>query len=342
MLNLLIIKTEFSPGIISELLNLKDCLKYNIKEIDDVSKLPFCNCCDVDFIISDVDTILNNDGEIYFKIAEQKLTSRLIVIGKIKNKDKFSVFLRNGFRCCVENLTKDIEKINEIFDERMREKEREFSVMEIFTDNLFIKKVRTHLDKGDSRAILKLLTPCNKIFPVNLFVLKSYYILIMKTVFDFAEEKGVRHIDKKDILTEIINKEDYESLKECVVKRITGITHLVEVNKNNQSKMVAEYIKDFIDENYMKQDTNPGNIAERFGVSSSYIGILFREQQKTTISKYITQLRISKAAELLTGTKLQIQTISKKVGYSDQNYFARIFKKQTGLSPGEYRNKSSH
>ena len=338
----MIVKTEFSPDIVSEIFGLEHILEHNIVEVDEFSKLPFGNHFDVDFVISDIESILNDNCKIYSQIAENDLASRLVVLGKVKDKSKIVTLLSDGFGCYIENPLKDIEKINRLLSKRENEKKRELTIMETFADNSFVKKVRLILDKGDSRSLQKLLTSCNMIFPLNLSVLKEYYILIMKTVFEFAEEKGVRHIEKKDMLTELINKNDFESLQECAVKKITGLTHLVEVNKNNQSKMVAEYIKDYVDENYMKQETNPGNIAERFGVSGSYLGILFREQQKTTISKYITQLRISKAAELLTGTKLQIQAIAEKVGYSDQNYFARIFKKQTGLSPGEYRNKGSH
>ena len=341
MLNLLIAKTESSQGILSRILCSEDYAKHKIKELDEFIKLTFNNYYDVDFIISDAETILDNSCELYSQIVKKGLASRLIVVGEVSDKDKLSVFLSDGIGCYVKDFQKSAEKISFLFEQREAEKQREFLVTEILSDNLLTKKVKQVLDKGDSRSLQKILVLGNEFFPLNMALLKQYYVIIMKTVFEFAEEKGIRHIEKKDVLAEIINKNDYESLKECAVKKITGIIHLVEVDKKNQKKMVTEYIKDYVDENYMKQDTNPGNIADRFGVSVSYIGMLFREQQKTTITKYIKQLRVSKAAELLTGTKLQIQTISNKVGYSDQNYFARIFKKQTGLSPGEYRNKGS-
>ena len=342
MLNILIAKTESSRELFPEVLPYSLNETNNIKQVSDFSKLQFKNLSDIDFILSDIDSLLDKDARLIDQIAEKGLSGRLIIIGSAENFERLSYIICNGIKYYEPDIKKAKDKVLELFELRVQEKEREKSISELINDGTVVKKIRQALEKGDSRLLQKTLVFGNKMLPVSLSLLKEYYALIMRTVFEFAEEKGVRHLEKKDMLSEIFAKTDYEALKECASKKITGIIHLVEVNKKNQNKMVAEYIKDYVDEKYMKQDTNAGNIAEKFGVSASYIGTLFREQEKTTITKYITQLRISRAAELLTGTKLQIQTISKKVGYSDQNYFARIFKKQTGLSPGEYRSNSSH
>ncbi len=339
LLNLLITKTESLHDIFTDFI---DWGKYGTTtDVNNFIKLPYKNSYDIDFIIADIETIVKNNYELYLQMVEKDLATRLIVVGEAKKNENLSYVLCNGIKGYFSDYEKAKIEIVEIFERRIADKQKERLFAEHLIDGSVVKKVKQALEKGDSRFLQKNLVLGSKVFPVNISLLKGYYSLIVKTVFEFAEEKGVRHIEKKDILAELLQKNDFESLKDYAVKKITGIIHLVEMNKKNQNKMVAEYIKDYVDENYMKQDTNAGNIAERFGVSSSYIGALFKEQQKTTITKYITQLRISKAAELLTGTKLQIQLISKKVGYSDQNYFARIFKKQTGLSPGEYRSNSN-
>ena len=56
-----------------------------------------------------------------------------------------------------------------------------------------------------------------------------------------------------------------------------------------------------------------------------------------TPMQYITFLRITRAKELLRSTDYSIQEISSMVGYENPLYFSRIFKKQTGYSPSEYR-----
>ena len=53
--------------------------------------------------------------------------------------------------------------------------------------------------------------------------------------------------------------------------------------------------------------------------------------------KYLTSIRIARAKELLTGTDIPISEIGELVGYDNPLYFSKIFKKNTGLSPREYR-----
>ena len=55
--------------------------------------------------------------------------------------------------------------------------------------------------------------------------------------------------------------------------------------------------------------------------------------------EYLTEIRMNRARELLAGTELSMKEICGEVGYSDPNYFSRIFKKHTGLTPTEYKEK---
>ncbi len=55
------------------------------------------------------------------------------------------------------------------------------------------------------------------------------------------------------------------------------------------------------------------------------------------IASYIKKLRLEKAKELLTQTDLTVSQVAMEAGFSDYNYFCRIFKKETGLPAGKYR-----
>jgi YesN/AraC family two-component response regulator len=74
---------------------------------------------------------------------------------------------------------------------------------------------------------------------------------------------------------------------------------------------------------------------ERFSISK--YRVLFQKYMGVPPVEYIISIRISRACELLTQTDLTIREISESVGYSDQLYFSRIFKKRQGMSPNEYR-----
>ena len=70
-----------------------------------------------------------------------------------------------------------------------------------------------------------------------------------------------------------------------------------------------------------------------------YLSHLFKKIKKVNFSEYLNEVRLLKAMELLKGTTMRISEIAQSVGYNDARYFATLFKKKTGMSPNEYRNK---
>ncbi len=81
-------------------------------------------------------------------------------------------------------------------------------------------------------------------------------------------------------------------------------------------------------------------MAERFNVNASYLSSAFRKDTKMTLTAYVTSKRVEKAMFLLRTTSLQVQQISHECGLLDVNYFTKIFKKNTGNTPKEYREKT--
>lgn len=77
--------------------------------------------------------------------------------------------------------------------------------------------------------------------------------------------------------------------------------------------------------------------AQQLNVSACWFIRCFKRYTGVTPQRYITEIRISKAKELLYSTALSCTEIALNVGYSDPLYFSRMFKQQTGISPKEYR-----
>lgn len=100
---------------------------------------------------------------------------------------------------------------------------------------------------------------------------------------------------------------------------------------------LAYRIRRYIDENYENEDLSLQDIAFHFSVSESYVCILFKKVFDNTINQYMIDRRIEKAIYYLKNTNKKIKEISALVGYRDCNYFIRIFKKNTGKTPADYR-----
>jgi YesN/AraC family two-component response regulator len=93
---------------------------------------------------------------------------------------------------------------------------------------------------------------------------------------------------------------------------------------------------EYISLNYSQQLTLP-MLAERVHLSPSHLERQFKEETSMTISYYIASIRCNAAAELLQNTDQPISDISFHVGYSDNNYFVKVFKKHYGKTPSAYR-----
>lgn len=94
-------------------------------------------------------------------------------------------------------------------------------------------------------------------------------------------------------------------------------------------------IMKYINKNY-SSDISLKSIADNFYLNPSYVSQLFKKETGTTYSKYLVQLRIEKAKELLQNSGLSISEISEATGFNDYFYFLKTFKKMVGVSPGKY------
>lgn len=98
---------------------------------------------------------------------------------------------------------------------------------------------------------------------------------------------------------------------------------------------LAESIR-YIDRNFMKP-LSVSEIAVRAGMSRGHFNRLFMNAMKESPLKYINGLRLRLAIQLLKNQWLSLEEIAEKCGFSEANYFSRLFKKTYGQSPASYR-----
>ena len=106
-----------------------------------------------------------------------------------------------------------------------------------------------------------------------------------------------------------------------------------ETERMNQ---VAEKIRTYIRENYMNE-ISMQDAARQFNYSDAYFCKLFKQCFDQNFTSYLTNFRINEAKRLLKDKNISINDAGMKVGYYDSNYFAKDFKRVTGMIPSEYR-----
>ncbi|MBD8499617.1 response regulator [Paenibacillus arenosi] len=95
---------------------------------------------------------------------------------------------------------------------------------------------------------------------------------------------------------------------------------------------IAKYV-----EQHYHQDISLQEMAQRFFVSREYISRKFKQQFGINLSDYLAAIRTKKAKLLLMNPHLRISQVAAMVGIPDEKYFSKVFKKQVGVSPNEYR-----
>lgn len=108
---------------------------------------------------------------------------------------------------------------------------------------------------------------------------------------------------------------------------------------DTRSSTIQTILK-YIDSHY-NEPLTLASLARQFNFNYSYLSSYFRSHHKEGFSEYLNKERIRHASELLKQEDLSVSGVCEAVGYTDQSYFTRVFKKLTGITPRDYRRRYS-
>ena len=110
---------------------------------------------------------------------------------------------------------------------------------------------------------------------------------------------------------------------------------LMECFGESQDRKLQEMLE-YISEHY-QDELDLTNLADTFNFNYSYLSTYFNTRMGEGFSEYLNRIRVNHACRYLEKGELSIAVVSDRVGYSDQSYFCRVFKKITGETPSAYR-----
>ena len=100
---------------------------------------------------------------------------------------------------------------------------------------------------------------------------------------------------------------------------------------------VIRKAKSFIAEHYADSNVTLHDVASYVALSNNHFCTVFSQEMGVTFTEYLTATRIARARELLATTSMRTSDVAYAVGYNDPHYFSYLFKKNTGMSPRDYR-----
>lgn len=173
---------------------------------------------------------------------------------------------------------------------------------------------------------------------------RSYLYAANTTLRLAAQQVGVPPVYLDDIsslyVQKLANCISHKQLDKVYYNMIESYCNLCREYPNRQYSQNMQKVINYILLN-LSDELSPQSIATAVNFSPGYVSHKFKEETGLTLMNYITQQRIRLAKKMLTDTDMSIRDIASYVGIPDSNYFTKIFKKETGVTPNAYRKKSS-
>lgn len=103
-----------------------------------------------------------------------------------------------------------------------------------------------------------------------------------------------------------------------------------------KEKNPMQEVEQFLMKHYV-EEVSLQEIADRFYLSREYISRRFKQEYGVTITDYLTSIRVEKAKQLLSNPYVKIYQVAHDVGFQNEKYFSKVFKKHTGETPAQFR-----
>lgn len=116
------------------------------------------------------------------------------------------------------------------------------------------------------------------------------------------------------------------------------VTKELITDKTKSSTQIINKAKQYIEEHFQDEECTLEHVAGYVNLAPTYFSKVFKEECGQRFSDYIITKRIDKAIFYLENTSMKIYEISEKVGYTSQRYFAKLFKREVGCLPKQYKN----
>ena len=168
--------------------------------------------------------------------------------------------------------------------------------------------------------------------------LRSYEltVLISRAALDGGADETTVYRNSPKYIAEFLALDSIEDICEKLSEMLNRFTS--ETFRTGESKHAAIItgVVSYIRNNYMHRITLDDTSAHVY-LSPSYLSKIFKEEMQTTFNSYLNSVRVEKSKTILLSNSLSISEVSDLVGFADQSYFNKVFKKHVGMTPKKYR-----
>lgn len=234
-----------------------------------------------------------------------------------------------------------------VFDQTRNEKKFSCSIGSVDIQNLDKQKIESFLKGGEMDEIhffveeyMKNTGDAGK----NSMIFRQYIVMDMffaashflTQITDGREQLG-EPFESPEQMQKIVS--DLEATVVYIKELFTKVMQVRDAQTTEHNSDVVENAKKYISENYHDEELTLNTVAREVNVSPNHLSAMFSQKTGQTFVKYLTDVRMHRAKELLKCTSKRSNEICEEVGYRDPHYFSHLFKKNVGCSPIQYRER---
>ncbi len=167
-------------------------------------------------------------------------------------------------------------------------------------------------------------------------VLKEIVEISSETLLPGQTSENAAEYFKRTIEYDMHNAYSFSSLFSTVCDNITAQMRKLQDEEQEHIRKPVYKAKAYVSQHF-NEDVKLETVATHVGLSSAYFSNLFKKTTGQNFIDFVTNYRLSIAKHLLESSDMTIGEITNAIGYDDQRYFSKLFRKEIGLTPSEYR-----
>ncbi len=263
---------------------------------------------------------------------------------KLQDGDECLILLSSQIST-IEGLIEQLRRMNDIHSEVLGYGDEIIAVADYYNKTEYyatdVERIRRQLTAAIESKNVELIRAQNEQFvgcicsleKVSRLYIQNLLYSVVKAVYDITVGTS---FEKVLISAEAFFQEnDLRTMLQEYDRILDFMLDSLEQEKVDEPRIVQS-IKNLVEKEYMK-DISLNYVADKVNLAPAYVSYIFKKETDQTLVKYITDIKMQKAKQLLEEGNLKIVQIGRACGYENQSYFNRLFKNYYGVTPKQYR-----
>ncbi|QGQ98392.1 helix-turn-helix domain-containing protein [Paenibacillus psychroresistens] len=138
-----------------------------------------------------------------------------------------------------------------------------------------------------------------------------------------------------------VNKFDaIDDMDHSLFQILSNAAKIIQSTRENKSNYtIIREVRKYTETHHTNPELSLSHLSDEFNINVKSLSRLFKEEFGENFIDYLAKIRVEHAQKLLQQTNDSVYEISEKVGYTNTNTFIRVFKRTSGFTPGDYREK---